>query len=332
MENQYFRIELKYDLYFNINREKVNITIPAYEIYNKECYTNYISNEVIAVFYYHYIVFVDNKLKFRKALIFNNKNNNMNYVPISGLSKSEYMEKAIKIDRRILLLEQYEKTSKGEINFKYGNVKPFEKEITLSSKNIEFNQLEKVKEGLEWLISQFSHCPQDNYDIGVSVSELIKEGKRFNCRNMAIILNSLYLSWKLKSRYIICIQKEERIDNSHFMVEVYIQDQKKWIAVDSSYGLLFTDSDGKYLSLRELREYLGNKHQIILEYVNMSQKINPILYFKSLLVKLYRFRRPIISNDFFDTREQFIELVPVISAENRNRNITLVDSPELFWQ
>lgn len=96
--------------------------------------------------------------------------------------------------------------------------------------------------------------------------------------------------------------------------------------------MLFTDSDGKYLSLRELREYLGNKHQIILEYVNMSQKINPILYFKSLLVKLYRFRRPIISNDFFDTREQFIELVPVISAENRNRNITLVDSPELFWQ
>ena len=50
MENQYFRIELKFDLYFNINREKVNITIPAYEIYNKECYTNYISNEVIAVF------------------------------------------------------------------------------------------------------------------------------------------------------------------------------------------------------------------------------------------------------------------------------------------
>ena len=176
MENQYFRIELKFDLYFNINREKVNITIPAYEIYNKECYTNYISNEVIAVFYYHYIVFVDKKLKFRKALIFNKKNNNMNYVPISGLSKSEYMEKAIKIDRRILLLEQYEKTSKDEINFKYCNVKPFEKEITLSSKNIEFNQLEKVKEGLEWLISQFSHCPQDNYDIGVSASELIKEG------------------------------------------------------------------------------------------------------------------------------------------------------------
>lgn len=54
----------------------------------------------------------------------------------------------------------------------------------------------------------FSHASRDNYNMKCTASELISNGTKFNCRNMAVILNALYLSLGIKSRYIICLQKE----------------------------------------------------------------------------------------------------------------------------
>lgn len=333
MADKYFCIELKYDIYFSIIEGNVKITVPAYEIYDKECFINYMSDKEIIIFYCQYIFFYFNRLHTKKILVFDKKNNDLICIPTLTISKKEYMEKSIKINRYLLLSEPYAGTSKKEVCYKYSNVKLFDNSIASLSGNSNLNDLEKIKTGLKWLMSKFSHCSQDNYSMSYSASELIKKGRSFNCRNMAVILNTLYLSWNLKSRYIICLQKEEKLDNSHFMVEVYIKKQKKWVVVDSSYGCLFKNVNGNYLSLRELREYLACNHKVIIDSVDMLKKINSRLYFKSLIIKLYRFRRPVISNDYYNIQGQFIELVPAISFINikRNNNINMIDTPALFW-
>lgn len=194
------------------------------------------------------------------------------------------------------------------------------------------NDIQKIYIGLKWLHHYIKHSPKDNIDIAVSAIDIfnasVHKNAKLNCRNMAVVLNAIYLSLGLKSRYIICLQKEIIINNSHFVVEVYVKELQKWIIVDPSYALLFLNKEKKHLSLAEVRFYIATGKKI--EIKTICNKLNSYLYWHNYISKLYRFRRPIVSNDKYDINSKFIELIPKIKT-NSDKELELIDNPMVFW-
>ena len=62
-----------------------------------------------------------------------------------------------------------------------------------------------------------------------------------------------------------------------------------------------------------------------------EKRINAFLYFRALIVKLYRFQRPFISDDCYDMQGEFLELIPKNSLIVKKDNILVIDNPDLFW-
>lgn len=77
-----------------------------------------------------------------------------------------------------------------------------------------------------------------------------------NCWVHAIVLNEVFLSFGFLSRMVRCLPLDLRPGDCHCMTLAYSEDHHKWIAFDAAMGTYYTDSDGKPLSLKEMREAL----------------------------------------------------------------------------
>lgn len=151
-------------------------------------------------------------------------------------------------------------------------------------------------------MNKVQHSPIDPYksscyafDILIKV---INQKETLNCRNMTLILNAIYLNMSIKSRYVICFQKEE-IENCHFVVETFIAEKNKWILVDSSYGFLFQNNKGDYVSLCELRELLAK---------NKPLNGEKSLYIKTISAIYSK------SHSFSSASSAFVSLLPSINS------------------
>lgn len=329
----FFHFELAYDIYICVNNNEAYITVPAYDVFNQKCYSSIVDSRHIKFHYYNYIFeYKDSEIK-NQLIIFNIQEKKRWIQEIRIIQEQEFLKNSKKIDRKKLLKEKYQNKRiffKDMITYKVINSYKYISEFTV----LYNNEIEYVHEIIKWFFKYFHHVSKDIYpyygrccDI---FSEAILKNGAMNCKNMAIVLNAIFLSLGIKSRYIQCLQLERKVDNCHFVVEVYISEIKKWILVDSSYALMFKNVYGDYLSLRELRDILSNEGEVNLEC--LVKPISKLLYLRSFVKKIYRFRRAFASTDCFFEDDKLIELCPSCEELEDNYKITYTDSPDCFWE
>lgn len=328
----YFSVELEYKLYFRIVSDKIFITVPTYDIYDQYLLNSLVCKTKFKCSYYIYIFEYDMDISEQNINIYNRLDKTNSNVILSYIGEEEYRRVGISINRKEILKEQYSCTTEIKPFYKYYSsdiIFPFSR----FNYDINTNELEKVKMGIRWLHERIKHCSIDGFEMHKSASEIFieayKGNRRLNCRNMAVVLCAVYSTMSLKSRYIICLQKENKIDNCHFVVEVYVPKWNKWILVDSSYGLLFKDVNNQYLSLKDVRNHVAEDKHVEIETIKL--KINDKLYWRSFIKKIYRFRRPLILRDYYDNRDKFVELVPCLDEYELSENIILIDNEDVFW-
>ncbi len=336
MSEKYFMFSLEYKIYLMFSDKQIRISVPAYDIFDKECFFVENINGAYKFRYYNYTFDQELSGNYKYLKVYDKKVDKKYRVYLLEIDKKEYKNASIKVDRKQLLLEVYECSCSCIIDYKY-EIKEY---LINSFYKLDYqffevsNSLFQIEQGVRWLLQNFTHISKDQYDSELCLKQLFekKYNKKIhlNCKNLAVLLNSLYLSWGFKTRYIICLQKEEKVNNAHFLVEVYVDNLTKWIAVDSSYGLFFTDIRGEYLSLREIRENIAHDKITLIKYVDLSIKVNSILYFRSFICKLYRFRRSLVSNGYY-LPNIFVELIPKCTHSLLEDGVIYTDNPEMFW-
>lgn len=325
-------MELEYNIYLHQQDSDISISVPAYDIYDKPCYKVASKEGHFCIRYYKYIFIYNTDISSERIQITDNDKRRIFFVPIWSILPEEYFDKSRRIDRLKLLSEEYLCINNTLIDFRYEPVRifyPFTEAWMHGS-----DELILVSEGLKWFTKHIIHTPKDLLHFYGTAADIYYEAlavdQKMNCKNMALVLNAIYLSLGIRSRYIECIQLENRIDNCHFVVETYITKWQKWILVDSSYGLMFKDENGCYLSLRELRWRLATEQDV--DLVMLFRPINKKLYFYNLVRKLYRFVRACISCDAYYEGMSQVELRPLKKETYGEKNIMVTDCPELFWK
>lgn len=83
------------------------------------------------------------------------------------------------------------------------------------------------------------------------------EKRGLNCRFMAMMLNDLYLSLGIKSRFLTCQPRDYDTDQDcHVINMVWCHTLHKWIWIDPTMCAVVMDEKGNLLNPREVRRYL----------------------------------------------------------------------------
>jgi len=106
------------------------------------------------------------------------------------------------------------------------------------------------------------------------------ESGGINCVALATILSDCMLAVGLKARRAFLMPCSPYDGDFHAVTHVYIREMNKWVMLDPTFNLYFSNEQGEYLSLLELRDYLANQNPVIKN--NNAKSINIEYFAKNL--------------------------------------------------
>ncbi len=167
-------------------------------------------------------------------------------------------------------------------------------------------------------------------------------GKGINCRHLAISLNEMYLSMGLKSRYVICLPKDESYQDCHVINCVWVDSLQKWIWLDPTFAAYVKDENGNFLSISEVRERLIDGRPLILNedanWNNQSKQTKEEYLMDYMAKNLYWLQVPVNSQFNPESRyrnyvNKYVSLLPIGYTRSNMGNIgTIIHDKEYFWQ
>lgn len=83
-----------------------------------------------------------------------------------------------------------------------------------------------------------------------------------NCVALATILSECLLAIGLKARRVFLMPCSPYDGDNHVVTHVYIREKNKWVMLDPTYNAYFSNEEGEYLSLLELRNCLANHEPV----------------------------------------------------------------------
>ena len=159
-----------------------------------------------------------------------------------------------------------------------------------------------------------------------------------NCRMMATILNEVYLSMGFKSRHISCKPKDENDSDSHVTNIVYSEMLNKWLYMDPSFAVYYTDKDGTLLNHAEIREATIRGDSLVV-CIDANDNGRPYSggttgYTRYMTKNLYRFYCPVSSEFGYESKKDdktYVYLNPLsYNPEVLPRHTT--QCADFFWQ
>ncbi len=132
------------------------------------------------------------------------------------------------------------------------------------------DDISRIKNIMYWLHDEVRHNGSSSWpDCDFNAIELIelcrREGRGLNCRFVSMILNDLYLSVGIPSRFVTCQSKKYDTDGDcHVINMVWSESLRKWIWMDVSFAAYVTDENGLMLHPGEVRERLIDGRELIL--------------------------------------------------------------------
>jgi len=163
-----------------------------------------------------------------------------------------------------------------------------------------------------------------------------------NCHAMAILLNDVYLSMDIPSRYVTCFPKDSVDWEYHVINAVYSKMNNKWLYIDPTNAAYVMDSNGQMLSIREVRQHLLNNEILILNpdaNWNQTYTRNEPEYLWNYMAKnMFWFECPHDSEFDYETEKQettktYVRLYPQGYTNNLYlKNETIYTNNEMeFW-
>ncbi len=132
------------------------------------------------------------------------------------------------------------------------------------------DEISRIKNIMYWLQNEVGHDGSSGWpDCDFNAIELVelcrREGRGLNCRFMSEVLNDLYLSVGIKSRFLTCQSKKYDSDpDCHVINMVWSESLGKWIWMDASFAAYVADENGLLLHPGEVRERLIDGRPLVL--------------------------------------------------------------------
>lgn len=76
------------------------------------------------------------------------------------------------------------------------------------------------------------------------------------CRGMSILLSEMLRLCGIPAKPITCLPENDPCEECHVVVHAYSAELGQWVLLDPTYRLMLQDSEGRYISLPELRQAL----------------------------------------------------------------------------
>ncbi len=169
----------------------------------------------------------------------------------------------------------------------------------------------------DFVCDHFGHNGQNGRGDSSRLEGLIgfceTNGMKTNCRGLAMILSAILRLNGIKARHITCMPYENPFSDCHVVTDCLMPSGKR-IMLDPSFRLWFTDENGEYVSLPELRERLINGEELA---VNKDASYNggevDLTYYRNYMTKnTFRFSRGTYFADGYDEGgRQCVALVPI---------------------
>lgn len=168
-------------------------------------------------------------------------------------------------------------------------------------------------------------------------------GMGVNCRHLAMMLNEMYLSLGIPSRYVTCMPKDPNDGDCHVIVAVYSAQLGKWLWIDPSFNAYVKDENGHLLSIAEVRERLIDGRPVVLnEDANWNNKVKQTKeeYLENYMAKnLYYFICAEQSRFNAESRYRYtgIRYVALLPEGFETQSVsgdmyTVTSDAEYFWQ
>lgn len=156
-------------------------------------------------------------------------------------------------------------------------------------------------------------------------------GGKVNCRGLAILLSSILRSKGIKARHITCMPYEQPFRDCHVVVDCLLPSGSR-IMLDPTFHLYYTDKDGKYVSLRRLREMLIHGEAL---FHNQKAAYNQGAFdaegYREYMTKnTFRFSRGRTFSDGID--ESWIDLIPQKYIGKQMEDWTFTTDDADFWK
>ena len=163
-----------------------------------------------------------------------------------------------------------------------------------------------------------------------------KEGRGINCRMMATILNEACLALGYKSRHITCLPLDKKDCACHVITAVWLKDLQKWVYLDPTFNVYFTDPQGHLLSIPEVRaRMIGGEPLVLPKDANWNgQKEDPAEYLDYMAKNLVRLQCPQQNSFGYESgkgRKAYVELDDVNVAPQNKSGVNYIHDSALFW-
>lgn len=339
----YCLIDVNKDLYvcFNELNNTISVSSPSEDIYNRNAPNVRLVEGKIIFFYVDCVYRLE--LNTNKVIIKHRKLPYEHSSDFRNITEELYMQATRPWDRYALFCESLTykpTTTKYKVEYKLEEAAigrlnkyfPVTKEIK-NMNNI--SDLEKMKLLLYWVSDKVKHNGRltlpYNRD-AISLFEFAREyDYKLNCRGLAILMCELCLASGLKSRYVICSQKEVKYCDSHVVTICYDNALRKWIYLDPCYKMYLFDNTTT-LSLQEFKEYMFSGKEIhVNKEANFCGKPLDFDKFKQTMIKkFYKYSSPrqIYIGMDNDRETNLIHLVP---DEKDYEDLLCTSDYESFW-
>ncbi|MDB5133328.1 MAG: transglutaminase protein [Mucilaginibacter sp.] len=222
------------------------------------------------------------------------------------------------------------------------------------------NEESRVLNLMHWVHNTINHIGVSNGGIKELNADAIITTTRANKigvsrKELATVLNDLYLAMGFKSRKIYCLPRDSAENDADFHVIniVYLTSQKKWIWVDPTNDAYIMNRDGELLNIEEVRKLLVNNKTVIVNpeaNLNRHESVTENEYLAYMEKNLYLFYCPLNSEYDYETKSAnktvtYIYLLPLdygktyaFKSETNDKSLGLTNiiyrtnNPSLFWQ
>jgi hypothetical protein len=251
------------------------------------------------------------------------------------------------------LYKDYDKTSvRGFPGFSYMTSSDSDLRILKSSFNLDQvagsgNEISRIIKLMQWVHRLVPHESSPGYIVpsnSLNIIEVCQTEKRgVNCRQLATILNDVYLAMGFKSRLVTCLPMKNETEDCHVTNLVFSETLKKWIYMDPTFEAYFTNKKGIFLNHAEIRKAIvdGTAIRVNDEINSNGQPYQggKIGYIRYMAKNMVRFVCSMKSEFGSEQKMPFyVELYPKgfescaeFESKTVGPNFQCISDPAVFW-
>lgn len=97
---------------------------------------------------------------------------------------------------------------------------------------------------------------------GFQLLEMCRKGSKLNCAGCSIVLNDILIALGYRSKCVCCIPYDTEDDDTHVVVHVLDEANRRWFVADPAMGRVPCRPTGEAMDLLALREYLSEEAEL----------------------------------------------------------------------